>query len=291
MLLSIPAQRRGAVHSLSGMASDAPFSLAPPASDAVIPPLHKFDAGLWSRLEAMQLDPPEASATFLARLARENGWSLPFAHQVTWEYRRFLYLAARAAHPVAPSDVVDKAWHLHLQYTRHYWGVLCPEVLGFELHHDPTTGGASETIRLADWYRRTLESYRAAFGEPPPAAIWPAAEGTPRIGTAARTEGQCRQLAVATFLLPLVVAALGLSASGPLLAIVLALVVLLLVWTAWGAGGGAGGSDGGSSGSGGRGGTFIAGYGGCGCGSGGCSSGGGGCDGGGCGGGGCGGSG
>jgi hypothetical protein len=140
--------------------------LAPPA----------FDTPLWSRLEAMQLDAPGARVTFAGRLARDNGWSPAFANAVIGEYRRFLYLAARAGHAVSPSDAVDQAWHQHLLYTRHYWGVLCREVLDFELHHGPTLGGAQEAAKFDDWYRRTLDSYRAAFGEEPPAAIWPAVE-------------------------------------------------------------------------------------------------------------------
>ena len=143
-----------------------------PARNVPVPPPPAFDASLWSRLEAMQLDAPGASLTFTKRLARENGWSPSRARDVVAEYRRFLYLAARAGHPVTPSDAVDQAWHLHLVYTRHYWGVLCPDVLGFELHHGPTLGGAREQSKFGDWYERTLESYRATFGEPP-AGIWP----------------------------------------------------------------------------------------------------------------------
>jgi hypothetical protein len=141
--------------------------------DAAAPPA--FDAALWSRLRAMQLDAPDASLTFTRRLARENGWSVARAREVVEEYRRFLYLAARAGHPVTPSDAVDQAWHLHLVYTRHYWSVLCREVLGFDLHHGPTLGGEREQAKFGDWYSRTLESYRSAFGEPP-AGIWPGVE-------------------------------------------------------------------------------------------------------------------
>jgi hypothetical protein len=141
--------------------------------DAPAPPA--FDAALWSRLQAMQIDGPDASLTFTRRLARENGWSVARAREVVEEYRRFLYLAARAGHPVTPSDAVDQAWHLHLIYTRHYWGVLCHEVLGFDLHHGPTLGGQREQAKFGDWYSRTLESYRSAFGEPP-ADIWPGVE-------------------------------------------------------------------------------------------------------------------
>ena len=141
--------------------------------DAAAPPA--FDAALWSRLQAMQLDAPDASLTFTRRLARENGWSVARAGEVVAEYRRFLYLAARAGHPVTPSDAVDQAWHLHLVYTRHYWGVLCHEVLGFNLHHGPTLGGQREQAKFGDWYSRTLQSYRSAFGEPP-VCIWPGVE-------------------------------------------------------------------------------------------------------------------
>ena len=31
---------------------------------------------------------------------------------------------------IGPSDEVDQAWHLHLVYTRSYWGEFCPNVLG-----------------------------------------------------------------------------------------------------------------------------------------------------------------
>ena len=90
------------------------------------------------------------------------------------EYRRFLYLAVRAGHPVTPSDAVDQAWHLHLCYTRSYWEELCGEVLGQPLHHGPTKGGRAEGEKFHDWYERTLASYREAFGEAAPATIWPA---------------------------------------------------------------------------------------------------------------------
>ncbi|MEL6984422.1 MAG: hypothetical protein AAFO29_18495, partial [Actinomycetota bacterium] len=97
-----------------------------------------------------------------------------FAERVVAEYRRFLFLAASAGHPVTPSEEVDQAWHLHLVYTRSYWDELCGEVLGFPLHHGPTVGGPAEGAKFTDWYQRTLDSYRRLFGTEPPADIWPA---------------------------------------------------------------------------------------------------------------------
>jgi hypothetical protein len=95
---------------------------------------------------------------------------------VTKEYRRFLYLAARAGHPVTPSDTVDQAWHLHLIYTRHYWWELCDGILGMQLHHEPSAGGTVESNKFQRQYEQTIESYKATFGEAPPADIWPTPE-------------------------------------------------------------------------------------------------------------------
>ena len=74
------------------------------------------------------------------------------------EYKRFVFLAMAAGHPVTPLDEVDQVWHLHLCYTRSYWEDLCGEVLRAPLHHGPTRGGAAERARFDDQYRRTLAS-------------------------------------------------------------------------------------------------------------------------------------
>lgn len=128
---------------------------------------------LRERIESFVLDEPGAALPFTSRLAREQGWSHVFAGRVVGEYKRFLVLAMEAGHPVTPSEEVDQAWHLHLVYTRSYWQRLCGDVLGRELHHEPTSGGPSEGAKFVDWYARTLDSYRRLFGEEPPEDIWP----------------------------------------------------------------------------------------------------------------------
>ena len=133
------------------------------------------DAALWQRIADHPIGPADATLTFAARLARENRWSLHHAEAVISEYRRFCYLAVTAGHEVTPSDAVDQAWHLHLTYTRDYWQVFCPQVLGAELHHGPTRGGPVERDRFYRQYADTLAAYEAAFGSEPPAAIWPSA--------------------------------------------------------------------------------------------------------------------
>jgi hypothetical protein len=130
---------------------------------------------LWRRIEAHSPGYPDASLGFVQRLARENGWTEAYAARVLLEYKRFVYLAATLQHPVTPSDQVDQAWHLHLTYTRDYWEVFCPQVLGQPLHHDPTRGGGAERTKFFDWYERTLAAYREVFGNPPQ-DIWPGPE-------------------------------------------------------------------------------------------------------------------
>lgn len=136
-------------------------------------PLALAHLDLFDRLQSWSLDPPGASLPFARKLARDNGWSTSHAARVITEYRRFLYLAGVAGHPVCPSDAVDQAWHQHMLDSQGYWQEFCPRVLGLPLHHRPSTGQEGERQRLGEWYRRTLDSYATTFGAPPPADIWP----------------------------------------------------------------------------------------------------------------------
>jgi len=129
---------------------------------------------LWQRISNHQLDDPGASLCFSLRLARDNHWPQGFADRVIGEYRRFVFLAMVAGHPVTPSDQVDQAWHLHLLYTRDYWGPFTDR-LPRPLHHGPTLGGAAEGRKFSDWYSKTLHSYWRLFGEHPPIGVWPPA--------------------------------------------------------------------------------------------------------------------
>ena len=130
------------------------------------------DDPLWRGLEAMTIAGPNHQRAFTERLARENAWDRAYTARVLEEYRRFLFLAARAGHPVTPSRAVDQAWHLHMIHTRDYWDVLCGEILAFPLHHDPTRGGGDERTKFFDWYDRTLTSYREVFGLEPDPTVW-----------------------------------------------------------------------------------------------------------------------
>ena len=129
----------------------------------------------WRRLLAIDFDDPGATFAFTQRLARDNGWRPAFAARVVEEYRRFAFLCVAGGHEMTPSDEVDQTWHLHLTYTRHYWGVFT-DALGAPLHHNPTAGGPAERARYAENYAATLHAYEHYFGAPPPSDIWPAAK-------------------------------------------------------------------------------------------------------------------
>lgn len=117
----------------------------------------------------------QGELSFKARLARENGWDDRFTQQVLDEYGTFCFLATQVQHPVTPSDEVDQAWHLHLQYTQHYMETWLP-FLGIKLYHGPTKGGKAEAARYDKQYKQTLESYEEITGVPPPWNVWPSAD-------------------------------------------------------------------------------------------------------------------
>jgi hypothetical protein len=131
---------------------------------------------LFQRIQAFSLDQQDAPLSFSKRLARDNGWSLEYAQRVIEEYKKFVFLAVAAGHPVTPSDQIDQVWHLHLSYTRSYWEEFCPKVLQMPLHHDPTRGGQAENEKFEDWYRKTLASYERFFRQAPPTDVWTAPE-------------------------------------------------------------------------------------------------------------------
>ena len=125
-------------------------------------------------LLAITIGPQQADLTFEQRLAHEQGWDLGFAKRAVQEYLRFAYLCVHAG-PCTPSVEVDQVWHLHLTYSRDYWGPFT-ERLGQRLDHGPTLGGEAEDTRYEAQYASTLAAYAAVFGRAPPADLWPPAK-------------------------------------------------------------------------------------------------------------------
>lgn len=150
---------------------------------------------LWARLQDLAFDDLDAALPFTARLAHDNGWSLGFARRAVEEYRRFAYLAMIGGREATPSDEVDQVWHLHLAYTRHYWGAFA-DALGGPLHHGPTKGGAAERARYFDAYAATLALYAEEFGAAPPKDLWPAPEQRFRAAAHMQRINKARHLVV-----------------------------------------------------------------------------------------------
>lgn len=127
---------------------------------------------LYYLIQAFKLDQPNVSLPFSKRLATENHWSSNYTQRVIEEYKKFLFLAMVADHPVTPSNAIDQTWHLHLTYTHSYWDVLCAQVLQKSLHHHPTQGGRQQRTHFWDCYCKTLASYERFFGTRAPNDIW-----------------------------------------------------------------------------------------------------------------------
>jgi len=128
---------------------------------------------LIGRIETLALGQMDAALSFERRLAAENGWSEVFAIRVAQEYRRFLALIAISNEELTPSDAVDQAWHLHMVYTRDYWQGLCRDIVGRDIHHEPTSGSLEHREHYRGRYAYTLDMYRTTFDDPPPSDIWP----------------------------------------------------------------------------------------------------------------------
>ncbi|WP_417368394.1 glycine-rich domain-containing protein [Flavobacterium beibuense] len=127
---------------------------------------------LWDKISNFRLDDPDASFTFSARLARENGWTKEYTNSVIEEYRKFIFLCCVSKSSVTPSDPVDQVWHLHLTYTKSYWIDFCKNTLQREIHHNPTKGGKSERKKFNNNYTELHTIYKEMFGNNPPQDIW-----------------------------------------------------------------------------------------------------------------------
>lgn len=131
------------------------------------------DPELWTALSSLPLAAHDDAFPFVEKLAYQCSWTKGHAERVVAEYRRFLYLTQVATAPIAPSDAVDQAWHLHLLQTHFYWDVMCKDLLHKDLHHTPTLSGSEGHEADIARYANVLEQYKSVFGEEPPDDIWP----------------------------------------------------------------------------------------------------------------------
>lgn len=176
------------------------------------------DPDLWKRLEAFRFDADTGSEPYSVKLARAEGWSADYTRAVIEEYRRFLYLTQVSEGPVTPSEPVDRAWHMHLTFTRSYWDELCRKVLKGPLHHDPCAG-REEMPRYEAQFDETLALYREEFGNEPPGMVW---RNEDSVGTE-EVFSETRQTVSAL--------GLGIGLPGIVLSVLALMIVGIKAWT------------------------------------------------------------
>ena len=115
-------------------------------------------------LPALSFDYVAAARTSRGALARLSEAQI---RTLAERYRRFLALKARNPdHPIAPTEIIDEMWHLHMLHPRAYHRD-CMAFFGFILDHTPGYG-ADEATRpaLERTFHRTAELWQRAYGEP-----------------------------------------------------------------------------------------------------------------------------
>ena len=124
---------------------------------------------LWLKLNFMNMNAAASMQPFLQLIAQQTGWPLATINTVMEEYRKFLFLAMRAGHPVAPPSMIEQMWTLHMHNAQNYW-----EALGRMVTERPVAPGFGPmtATTLAEQYQQTLASYQRIFGAAPPMDIW-----------------------------------------------------------------------------------------------------------------------
>lgn len=152
------------------------------------------DVALWQRLGGHRIVLSDGQS-LAGALAAGTGMRPSRAEAVVREYQRFLYIAAASSRPLAPSGLVDTAWHLHIADPASYDDVLCRRVIGHRIAH--VAGGPGPRDNPA--YAETFRVYREEFGQRPPWRIWPSRREEWRANLAMATVVVATGVAVAAF--------------------------------------------------------------------------------------------
>ena len=112
------------------------------------------------------------SDIFLSKLTLENNWTSCYAREIFSEYMKFIWLAKISQKRIVPSESIDIVWHLHMTFTKSYWCELCKDILGFELHHTPSSKNLESKNQDERGYQYTLRLYEKEFRNVPPTSCW-----------------------------------------------------------------------------------------------------------------------
>lgn len=124
---------------------------------------------LWEQVLSFDIEEYQFNYGFALRLATENNWSFSFTAAAIKEYKKFMFLAAISEEMIAPAEIIDVVWHLHLIYTDAYQS-FC-NVLGKEIRHVPSRKQLEEQVTFRAAWLHTQTIYTSFFG-PMPDEIW-----------------------------------------------------------------------------------------------------------------------
>lgn len=127
---------------------------------------------LWEKIEGYHIGPEKTPIGFSTQLSKEARVNMMTAGVIEYEYKKFMYLCAVQDQPVSPSSLIDKAWHLHLTYSKDYWEDFCENILGKKIHHQPSDGTATDQDQMKANFEFTQTLYKEEFNEPMPENIW-----------------------------------------------------------------------------------------------------------------------
>jgi hypothetical protein len=123
-----------------------------------------IDRGLWSRIEAINLEPIQIKLMF----PRSGvGLTQSEAFALAGKYRKFLYLCGKnPGQTIVPTHEIDIMWHTHILDTQNY-ALDCHNAFGYFLHHFPYMGlrGVQDETERKAAFSLTAEMFNEVFGE------------------------------------------------------------------------------------------------------------------------------
>lgn len=122
---------------------------------------------LWARLRVAPLPATRDGRDFATTLAILMDLPMAEARDLTEEYRRFLYLAAKDDAVRVPPAQIRVAWQVHAHSSS--YERFCEGVLGRQLPLDDVSRRLGATAA----YSRTRADYCREFNERPPRFFWP----------------------------------------------------------------------------------------------------------------------
>jgi len=105
-------------------------------------------------------------AAVIQRVVREKKWSSTDVHELSSQYRKFLFLIKKHGdkHQLPPSKDMDEIWHAHVLFTQQYHRD-CQHIFGHYFHHQPATQSKAEAEKMQTLFATTQQLFHQEFGE------------------------------------------------------------------------------------------------------------------------------